>query len=205
MSCSATNSVLKYPLYEEKSDYDDLISHSVILHEYINQPTCSGTIISSTENGTYLLTCSHCVVGKNGILIDNIFIRFGNKFRVFTLIAFDMQKDLALLKNAKPMPVVSEATISNIIPATGDPVCAVGYPSIATEVYLTCGVVSSFNWVFNNYMVSNIYLSGMSGSGVYNDFHELIGVVAGFAKGSNLGFMIPLTEVYDFLEGIPLQ
>ncbi len=91
----------------------------------------------------------------------------------------------------------------------GDPVVAVGNP-LGLDATITSGIISSVNRTFRvpwalNEMVPILQIDadinpGNSGGVVYDDSGRIIGVVVAGFRGSNLGFAIPIFELYEMLE-----
>lgn len=132
----------------------------------------------------------------------------------YETIIFDykQERDLALLQlvgeNLRST-VAAPVLPSNLEIMRGEPVTAVGNP-LGLDATVTTGVVSSTNRTFEvpwalNERVPLVQLSanvngGSSGGALYDSKGRLIGVVIAGFRGTDLGFAVPVFELYPLLD-----
>lgn len=165
----------------------------------------SGTIIKSLESESFILTNSHVcasVVESGTILTANRKLVAITKF-----IQSAENTDLCLVK--VPVNLGLETKASETPAEVGDSVYVSGHP-LGLPFIITLGHLSeemsvqvSENGVvsFKSQLTSALVSPGSSGSGVYNDSLELIGVIFAAAGrgGPTYGYLIPWSVVDSFL------
>lgn len=175
----------------------------------MNGPACSGTAIKSNEVETYILTADHCVRGKDHeMLIENIFVKLNGHFHVFRVVAYDEYVDIAVVVSVNRFPKVPVARVSNHVPAVGDTLYTVGNPRQLEDSIIPGMLISNLEKNKSGedqYAISAQYLPGISGGGVYNGQHELVGIATEYLKDPGWGFCVPLPLIYDFLERANIQ
>lgn len=126
------------------------------------------------------------------------------------LLAYDVDKDLALLQIKADIPNTTASKISCSPVKRGDPVTIVGNPMGMLYGTVHVGVASSILRSDRTLgldgdrallQVSGGVVGGNSGGSVYNDAGELVGVpVLAHRANEVLGFAVPLPVIRDFLK-----
>lgn len=130
--------------------------------------TSTGTIIG---DGTYVLTCSHCV---NTMLQNGIFIK-PNTFIPGTIVFNDSDMDIAILQFPSSLGEGIKIVSSDKM-EIGNEIFTVGFPySFPSEKTLTAGNIAAFE---KNLIKIDTYVNnGNSGGPLFNIEGEIIGVI----------------------------
>jgi S1-C subfamily serine protease len=204
--------------------YEDLLYPSVRITT--DDGIGSGVIIShrrdaeDAEKSIYILTAAH-VVGDEALVSVELF-NSTETLPAF-VVATDTGKDLALLKliTDKPYPYAVKLAPRDYVPYIFTPVwvigCSLGLPTRPSEGIITaithhedtkdtknslCLSGENYYWEIN----APIW-PGNSGGGVFlKETHELIGLAVWVKvyRGqlvSTMAGVVPLQEIYEFLEG----
>lgn len=166
--------------------------------------SCSGTIIKNTDNYSEVLTCKHCLAADRETNIAGLKV---------TKIITSSGEDLAIMvvkgKFKGKEPAVFGAKNEEI----KNPVYMFGQPGFVTK-YFKKGEIASYtaDWGWAKLEVN----PGCSGSGLFNENKELIGVVWGayvegatgggfFTEptgGTKIGIFTPLDKIQNFLKKV---
>lgn len=130
------------------------------------------------------------------------------------ILAYRQERDLALLQLVGSN--LRSTDVAPVLPAgmdimRGEPVTAVGNP-LGLDATVTTGVVSSTNRTFEvpwalSERVPLVQLSanvngGNSGGALYDSRGRVIGVVIAGFRGTDLGFAVPVFELYPMLDNL---
>lgn len=138
--------------------------------------------------GGMVVTNFHVVAGESEIIVLD---STGADFLVTSVLAFDEERDLALLEIPAWVP---EVTFAKTLPRPGDDVLVLGYPAGATlgidTATVTKGILSAIR---AGYLQFDAAISpGSSGGAVLNSKGEVWGVtVAKHAVAESVSFGIP--------------
>ena len=130
------------------------------------------------------------------------------------ILDYKQERDLALLqlvgenlRSTEAAPILP----SNLNLLRGEPITAVGNP-MGLDATVTTGVVSSLNRTFEvpwalSERVPLVQLSanisgGSSGGALYDSKGRQIGVIIAGFRGTDLGFAVPIFELYPVLDGL---
>ena len=167
-----------------------------------------GTCFLISKQG-YFLTNYHVISGAKNVNIKGI----GNDFSMLNevdVVAFDIDLDLALLKLKNqnitfqdvPYSLNTEASASQ-----GTKVFVLGYPLTTTmgeEIKVSAGIISSesgYKGTISQYQFSAAIQPGNSGSPLFNDNGDIIGVVDAKLEGAEAaGYAIKSQYVNMFLK-----
>lgn len=156
--------------------------------------TCSGVLIKNTLEESIILTAKHCIGTVEELYVENI---------LADSVGISFYDDLAYIKLNEMIINKTPATISEFTPVKGDLVIAVGYPSLKLHVALGEISVRTKDWQFARIHI----IPGCSGSGAYNEYGELIGIVWGAINGkdeneddSEIGIFERLQDVVRFVK-----
>lgn len=169
----------------------------------------SGFIIS--DDG-YILTNFHVIEDSDSISVS---MYNGDSYDA-TLIGYDESNDIAVLKiEAEGLSPVILGDSNNL--NVGDSVVAIGNPLGELTFTLTSGAISakdrevtmSNNVTMNLLQTDCAINSGNSGGALFNLYGEVVGITnAKYSSGSggasidNIGFAIPLNDVWSMVESI---
>jgi S1-C subfamily serine protease len=163
--------------------------------------TCSGVVIQSDENDTFILTAGHCISGKYGL------IRVGTAQYLYEVMGSDKKLDLALLYIA-PIYVLPATKLADTAPKFGEDVWIMGNPGGVIDL-LSKGIVSKEKHESRKEGPVTIYdytgWRGSSGGGVYNQDMELVGITIEFGpQGVHTGYMyaVTLDAIKQFMEDV---
>jgi hypothetical protein len=167
-------------------------------------------IVSSDENstdlgsgflvgdGSLLVTNFHVIKGAKKVLIK---LADGRVLDTRTVVSFDRQKDLAILKLDRSGPQGLQLGDSDAV-QVGEPVVVIGNPEGLEHTVsngLISGVRSLQQWP-RILQISAPISPGSSGGPVFNERGQVIGVVCFYLEGDqNLNFAIPINEVKDLI------
>lgn len=139
-------------------------AHSSTVLLAMDDGTCSGTVVGPHT----VLTAEHCLVGAHRLAID------GNPVKVVS-VTLD-HSDHALVRVDRSFPAWAQVGGS---PVYGEPVFVLGNPGVLRDMYRH-GYVSGHHMLkgmdVTLYDLNGYY--GDSGSGIFNDSGELVGVVS---------------------------
>jgi S1-C subfamily serine protease len=164
---------------------------------------CTGTVIANTEENTAVLTCKHCIEVDKEFTVENQ--------KVKKIISIP-NEDIAYLVMNEPFKDKEAAPIAKEDVVEGAKVLMYGQPGYTIKHAKTGEVLYyTDDWGFAKLDV----IAGCSGSGLFNEKGELVGVVWGaysegggdeFAqlfggdKGTPIGIFEPLRDVDKVLE-----
>ena len=170
----------------------------------------SGVIISSTDEGSYIITCAHVIDDAKMI---NVRLSDGTEYEAKEFY-FDTETDVGIIKlNVKGLPACTVGDFSKVV--LGEKVVAIGNALGTLAGTVTEGVISGFNrdilidgTVYNLFQTSAAINHGNSGGGIFNTEGQLIGISsAGPADelmAEGIGYAIPINDaiaiVTDLLE-----
>lgn len=159
--------------------------------------TASGFII---EDGTTLVTNYHVIDGAHHI---TAYTPDGaNSVKIHTILAYDEEADLAVLKCEDNIGVPPLLLGDSDAVEQGDEVFAVGYP-LGVANTLSDGVVSSRYLDEANVDVLQVTAaisSGSSGGALFNNAGQVIGVIrASYIDGQNLNIAIAVNELKQLM------
>ncbi len=164
---------------------------------YVTQGAGSGVIISSTDEGSYILTCAHVIDGAAKVTVK---LTDGTEFTADSFLC-DSESDIGVIKiNAKGLPCATIGDFSKVV--VGEEVVAIGNPLGTLGGSVTNGIVSALerdviiDGTTYNLLQTNAEINpGNSGGGLFNLEGHLIGIVNAKSVGENiegLGFAIPI-------------
>jgi len=178
---------------------------------YQTTSAASGSGFILTESG-YILTNYHVIENSSAISVS----LYDGRSYAAKLVNYDKSNDIAVLKieadNLSPV-VLGNSSNMNV----GDPVVAIGNPLGELTFSLTSGTVSALNrdvTMSNGVHMTLIQTdcainSGNSGGALFNLYGEVVGITnAKYSSGSgeasidNIGFAIPLDDVWSIVESI---
>lgn len=158
----------------------------------------------------YLLTNNHVVDGAKTIQIKGI----GNDFTTLyeaDVVAKDAELDLAVLK-LKNQNITFESlpySISDDISNQGTKAIALGYPmasAMGEEIKVTDGIINSksgFKGTLTQYQFSAAVQPGNSGSPLFNESGEVIGVInAKLKEAEGVGYALKSSYLLTFLKNV---
>lgn len=128
--------------------------------------SCSGVLIKNTSTESIVLTAKHCIGTAEEIYVEGI---------LATNVVISLYDDTAYLKFDQEIPGKMPVIISEFAPKKGDLAIVIGYPSFDIHVSVGAMQLKSKDW---QYARINI-IPGCSGSGVYNEYAELVGIAWG--------------------------
>jgi hypothetical protein len=169
-------------------------------------------ITGTTDSGSVL--GSGFVVSRDGEIATNLHViqdlnaggvrlSSGTEFDSFSILAFDEEKDLAIIKVAgSDLPAVALGNSDDV--QVGEPVLIVGNP-LGLQGSVSAGIISSlrddpFGGRFKTLQTDAAVSPGNSGGPVVNRQQEVIGVVVyRIVGGENLNFAVPINYVRDLI------
>lgn len=178
--------------------------------DQISQGTCF--LINSKG---YLLTNHHVVEGAESVSIKGINGDF-TTWHEATVVAVDVDMDMALLKlKDEPLPFGSiPYRLAEKATGPGAKAFVLGYPYTAAmgeEIKVTDGIISAgsgYKGSLSQYQFSAPIQPGNSGSPLFNESGEVIGIINSKLRGAeNTGYAIKSPYVYTFVnqvEGVSL-
>jgi S1-C subfamily serine protease len=170
-------------------------------------------ITGTTDSGNVL--GSGFVVSRDGEIATNLHViqdlntgavrlSSGAEFDSFSILAFDEEKDLAIIKVAGfDLPAVALGNSDDV--QVGEPVLIVGNP-LGLQGSVSAGIISSlrddpFGGRFKTLQTDAAVSPGNSGGPVVNRQQEVIGVVVyRIGGGENLNFAVPINYVHDLID-----
>lgn len=180
----------------------------------LNQNKAVVTIYVTDKGNGNTVTGSGFIIDRKGIVVTNyelissqlnnngnsIFVRTYTKgyYEVESILAFDEQSDLAILKiAASDLPVTRLAV--KYQPREGEQVVVIGRP-LGSETTVTEGNIKNILGKKKLFEISVDILPGNSGSPVFNTKGEVIGVATILSiSGESLNFAVPVSLIEDLL------
>lgn len=167
--------------------------------QYITQGAGSGVIVSSSEDGSYILTCAHVIEGAAKVTVK---LKDGTVYTAESFIC-DTESDVGVIKlNVKGLPCATVGDFSKVM--VGEEVVAIGNPLGTLGGSVTNGIVSALDrdiiidGTTYHLLQTNAEINpGNSGGGLFNAEGQLIGIVNAKSTGENvegLGFAIPISD-----------
>lgn len=167
--------------------------------QYITEGAGSGVIISSSDQGSYIITCAHVIERSSKIKVK---LKDGTTYDAISFIS-DSESDIGIIKlNVKGLPYATVADFSQVV--VGEEVVAIGNPLGTLGGSVTNGIVSALDrsviidGTTYNLLQTNAEINpGNSGGGLFNMDGHLIGIVNAKSSGDNiegLGFAIPIDD-----------
>lgn len=160
--------------------------------------TGSGNLVT-IDGEIYIVTAAHVVEDS---IFANAVEKNGNALPI-EIVKVDKEKDVALLKPLQPLQVSKPAKIKikddNLI---GKPVVHCGHPASYT-FNVSRGIISGYHQGY--YLVSSMTLPGASGSIVFGEKGDMIGIVSAVGLigagvniqlTDNLVFVVPVDYLY---------
>jgi len=180
----------------------ETVSTDSFYGQYVTQGAGSGVIISSGDEGSYIITCAHVIEGATKVTVK---LTNGEEY-VASFAASDAQTDIGVIKiDVKGLKTAAIADFSKVV--VGEEVVAIGNPLGELGGSVTNGIVSALDRDViidgNTYhlLQTNTEINpGNSGGGLFNMDGELIGIVNAKSAGDNiegLGFAIPIDDAMD--------
>jgi hypothetical protein len=166
--------------------------------------SCSGVVLSNEVNNTTVLTCKHCIAPSFEMYADDVKV---------STIHTTSKEDLAYLILEEPIEGKKAATIATYRPGKETKINMLGRPGMAVTYFKTGKILKyTDNWGFAQLDV----IGGCSGTGIFNEDNELVGIVWGAYKegteggslfspgegGVGIGIFEPLYDIQDFLRNI---
>lgn len=177
----------------------ETVSTDSYFGQYVTQGAGSGVIISSGDEGTYIITCAHVIEGATTVKVT---LKDGTQYES-SFTASDSQTDIGIIKiNVSGLSAVTIADFSQVV--VGEGVVAIGNPLGELGGSVTNGIVSALDrdiiidGTAYHLLQTNAEINpGNSGGGLFNMEGKLIGIVNAKSSGDNvegLGFAIPIDE-----------
>lgn len=174
--------------------------------QYITEGAGSGVIVSSGEDGSYIITCAHVIDGASKITVK-LNDKEGTTYEADSFLC-DTESDIGVIKlNVKNLPCAKIGDFSKVV--VGEEVVAIGNPLGTLGGSVTSGIVSALerdviiDGTSYNLLQTNAEINpGNSGGGLFNTDGELIGVVNAKSVGENvegLGFAIPVDDAMHIM------
>ncbi len=172
--------------------------------QYITEGAGSGVIISSTENGSYILTCAHVIEGAAKITVK---LKDGTEYEADSYIC-DAESDIGVIKlNVKGLPIATVGNFDEVV--VGETVVAIGNPLGTLGGSVSNGIISALDrdiiidGTTYHLLQTNAEINpGNSGGGLFNAKGELIGIVNAKSVGEDvegLGFAIPVSDAVTIM------
>ena len=163
----------------------------------------SGTVISSQEGRTLILTCGHIFRGfKEGSKIEVDVLPNGESQQYGArLEKFDLDADVGLLSIPTDVPVPSvRFAVSEAAPAVGEHVASIGCSGGAapTREQLRITAVDKYRGP-NNIECTGVPVRGRSGGGLFNRRGEVVGVCIAADPEGQRGLYSGLFAVHQML------
>ncbi|MBO4770509.1 MAG: trypsin-like peptidase domain-containing protein [Clostridia bacterium] len=171
--------------------------HSSFFQQYVTEGAGSGIIISSTDDGSFIITCAHVIEGATKVTVT---LSDGTEYEAVAT-ACDTITDIGFIKiNVKGLKTATVGDSDKIVVA--EDVIAIGNPLGELGGSVTSGIISALEreiqidgLKYKLIQTSAEISPGNSGGGLFNMKGELIGVVNAKSVGEDvegLGFAIPI-------------
>lgn len=175
--------------------------------QYITQGAGSGVIVSSTEDGSHILTCAHVIEGATKVTVK---LKDGTTYEADSFVC-DAESDIGVIKlNVKGLPTATLGDYSKVV--VGEDVVAIGNPLGTLGGSVTSGIVSALDrdiiidGTTYHLLQTNAEINpGNSGGGLFNAEGHLIGIVNAKSSGENvegLGFAIPIDDAQIIMKDL---
>lgn len=172
--------------------------------QYIIEGAGSGIIISSTEEGSYILTCAHVIDGASKITVK---LKDGTEYTADSCIG-DIESDVGIIKlNVKGLPVATIGDFSKAV--VGEPIVVIGNPLGTLGGSVTNGIISALDrdiiidgMTYHLFQTNAQINPGNSGGGLFNANGELIGVVSAKSVGQyieGISYAIPISDAVTIM------
>ncbi len=188
----------------------ETVSTDTYFGQYVTEGAGSGVIISSGDEGTYIITCAHVIDGATKVTVT---LKDGTDYEA-SFIAGDALTDIGIIKiDVKGLPAATVGDFSKVV--VGEEVVAIGNPLGELGGSVTNGIVSALDrevmidGTSYNLLQTNAEINpGNSGGGLFNADGNLIGIVNAKSSGENvegLGFAIPIDDGMKIAEELILN
>ncbi len=175
--------------------------------QYITQGAGSGVIVSSTEDGSHIITCAHVIEGATKVTVK---LKDGTTYEADSFVC-DAESDIGVIKlNVKGLPTATLGDYSKVV--VGEDVVAIGNPLGTLGGSVTSGIVSALDrdiiidGTTYHLLQTNAEINpGNSGGGLFNAKGQLIGIVNAKSSGENvegLGFAIPIDDAQVIMKDL---
>lgn len=175
--------------------------------QYITQGAGSGVIISSTEDGSHIITCAHVIEGATKVTVK---LKDGTTYEAESFVC-DAESDVGVIKlNVKGLPTAILGDFSKVV--VGEEVVAIGNPLGTLGGSVTNGIVSALDrdiiidgTTYHLLQTNTEINPGNSGGGLFNAEGQLIGIVNAKSSGENvegLGFAIPIDDAQEIMSDL---
>lgn len=175
--------------------------------QYITQGAGSGVIVSSTDDGSHIITCAHVIDGATKVTVK---LKDGTTYEAESFV-YDTESDVGIIKlNVKGLPTATLGNFDEV--AVGEEVVAIGNPLGTLGGSVTNGIVSALDrdiiidGTTYHLLQTNAEINpGNSGGGLFNAQGHLIGIVNAKSSGDNiegLGFAIPINEAQTIMSDL---
>ena len=176
--------------------------YSSFYGQYVTEGAGSGVIVSSTDDGTYIITCAHVIEGSSKVTVT---LTDGTEYEAVQT-AYDTITDIGIIKiNVSNLKTALIGDSDDIVVA--EEVIAIGNPLGELGGSVTNGIISALEREIQidglNYKLiqtSAEISPGNSGGGLFNIKGELIGIVNAKSVGEDvegLGFAIPINDAVN--------
>ena len=180
----------------------ETITTDSVYGQYITTGAGSGVIISSGEDGSYILTCAHVISDANKVTVT---LEDGTSYEAISMV-YDNQTDVGIIKlNVSGLPVATLANFEEVV--IGEGVIAIGNPLGKLNGSVSYGIISAFErdilidgYTYHLLQTDAAVNPGHSGGGLFNLDGHLVGIVsAGPADTSvdGIGYAIPITTAVE--------
>ena len=168
--------------------------------------TGTGFFIS---NDGYIVTCYHVIEDadwKNDIYVTAVRHDYEKSYQT-QVVAVDRQNDIAILKISDFGQISLPYTISNQVNRIAESIYTIGYPkiwSMGVEPKFTDGKINAltgFQDDISSYQISAPVQSGNSGSPLFNNKGEVIGIISSIHTGEtqNVNYAIKSTLLQNLI------
>ena len=148
----------------------------------VNTPTQDDEIISASSGSGFAVTSDGYVITNHHVIdgCEKVMVHTKGKELPVTVVTYDSQNDLALLKGDFNPPTVFP--LSNTRPELLQDIYVAGFPfgdMFSTSVKVTKGIISSLTGLgnnFSNFQIDAALQSGNSGGPILDDLGNVVGV-----------------------------
>ena len=185
--------LLSIQIIAYSENYNKAIDFSVSVISKRNGNTyyCSGVVIKENYQFTKVLTCKHCAVSADKVLVEG---------QEVILTVVSTTEDLAVMivkgsiSNKEPVKFASHN------PSTNERIKYVGYPKGRLfQRQSTITKTINKDWYYANLGI----IKGCSGGGVFNKRNKLVGIIWGRDyMFSDLSMFEPIEDIEKFLKEI---
>ena len=179
------------------------VASSVVTINAVSQSSSSSGTGFFCENGSTIVTNYHVIKDCS---IASITLSNGKEYDVLTVLGYDEEKDIAILKvdykNGQPLDIRTSDV------KTGETVYAIGNPLGFLGGSLSEGIVSTAKREIEGQIYIQTTASvthGNSGGPLIDSYGNVIGIVsAGFGDGLDLNLAIPIARVNEISISTPM-